>query len=84
MTNDGTCLNQVFSFCSVNNLKITKRCAQSTECNSGNYNVWLASKHTSCCTGDLCNAFANGKTNVTYNAFLIVAAVLALCFFKNM
>ncbi|KAM4015604.1 prostate stem cell antigen-like [Anomaloglossus baeobatrachus] len=66
----------------INNLKITKRCAQSSECNSGNYNVWLASKQTSCCTGNLCNEFANGKTTVTCNAFLVLAAVLALIF-KN-
>ncbi|XP_069804226.1 prostate stem cell antigen-like isoform X2 [Dendropsophus ebraccatus] len=67
----------------VNYLKITKRCGHSTECNSGNYNVWIASKHTSCCIGNLCNEFANGKTNVTYNVFLILAAVLALSIFKN-
>ncbi|XP_073441738.1 lymphocyte antigen 6E-like [Dendrobates tinctorius] len=78
-----TCNSSSFCFTQVekifvNNQKITKRCAQSSECNSGNYNVWVASKHTSCCTGNLCNEFANGKTNLTCNAFLVMAAVLAL------
>ncbi|XP_077113554.1 prostate stem cell antigen-like [Ranitomeya variabilis] len=82
-----TCNSSSFCFTQVekifvNNQKITKRCAQSSECNSGNYSVWLASRHTSCCTGNLCNEFANGKTNVTCNTFLVMAAVLALIF-KN-
>ncbi|XP_075694886.1 prostate stem cell antigen-like [Rhinoderma darwinii] len=76
------CLTQVEKIL-VRNLKITKRCALSPECNSADYNVWLASKHTSCCTGDLCNEYANGQTNITYNTLLIVAAFLALCIFKN-
>ncbi|XP_044138228.1 ly6/PLAUR domain-containing protein 6-like [Bufo gargarizans] len=75
------CFTQVEKL--VNSVKITKRCSQSNECNSGNYNVGLASKHTSCCSGDLCNVFANGKTSLTYNTFVIMAAFLVLCMFKN-
>ncbi|XP_066463049.1 lymphocyte antigen 6E-like [Eleutherodactylus coqui] len=63
--------------------KINKRCAQMNECNKESYNVLFMSKHTSCCSGDLCNEIANGTTNVKYNAFLILAAVLALSIFKN-
>ncbi|CAN2389991.1 hypothetical protein PRIEUP_LOCUS27 [Pristimantis euphronides] len=65
------------------NMKITKRCAESSECNSHDYNVGVASKHTSCCSADLCNKIGSGKNGVTSNAFLILAAFLALCIFKN-
>ncbi|KAM3923661.1 ly6/PLAUR domain-containing protein 6-like [Leptodactylus fuscus] len=66
------------------NLKITKRCAEVKECNATNYNMGLASRHTSCCSKNLCNVDSDsGTTNVTYNAFLLAAAFLALCVFKN-
>ncbi|XP_077314277.1 lymphocyte antigen 6E-like [Lithobates pipiens] len=68
----------------LHNVKITKKCVHERECNPTNYNVLVASKHTSCCSGDFCNEYANGKTNVTCNIFLIMAAVLVLGIFKKM
>ncbi|XP_071969342.1 lymphocyte antigen 6E-like [Engystomops pustulosus] len=67
----------------MNDVKITKRCAQGNECGKGDFSMWVASKHTSCCSKDLCNEIGSGKTNLTYNSFLIIAAFLALCTSKN-
>ncbi|KAM5141479.1 lymphocyte antigen 6E-like [Mantella aurantiaca] len=81
-SNTSLCFTQIDKAV-LHDVKITKKCVQDSECNPTNYNVLVASKHTSCCSRDFCNEYANGKTNISCNIFLIVTAVLALGIFKH-
>ncbi|MEE6484750.1 hypothetical protein FKM82_014011 [Ascaphus truei] len=66
-------------------LDITKRCANPGDCDKDNFNVWLASKKTVCCAGDLCNSPSpkSGQNVLQSNTILATSAILALIAFKN-
>ncbi|CAH2320156.1 Hypothetical predicted protein [Pelobates cultripes] len=62
--------------------QISKRCANTSECEGFEYNVGMASKDINCCTTDMCNSYG-GQSSIQGSRMLAAAAFLVICVLKS-